>query len=142
MKNQRIKQMVFCLGIFLSLFASFIVGCACVHHGVSAENHAPSCHQTTQATETRQTLNSEQTNQPEKIDLACDCFVKTYQPFIVGKSADLKVQKAIAVLPLLIKPEKFDVISDVTSEKFHFEYYFYNSNYLKNLTPPRAPPVS
>ncbi len=142
MKNQQIKRIAFCLSIFLSLFASSIAACTCGHHQVKAENHAPSCHQTTTETENQQTLNSAQARLSEKIDVNCDCFVKTFQPFVVGKSKNIKAQKNLAVLPLLIKPERFDVTSEVSSAKFHFEYYFYNSNYLKKLTPPRAPPVS
>ena len=142
MKNRRLKQFILSLSIVLSLFASSVsAACACSHHGqMSAENHVASCHQMTMnEPETEQVSGSDEM---PHVDIGCHCFIKTAQPFVVGKSETVKSQKNLAVLPLVSKTEKTSVVAKIAPIKSHFERHFYNSNYLRKLLPARAPPIS
>lgn len=142
MKSRRLQKFILSFGIILSLFASSLAACVCSHHAIAkAKDHAPSCHQTSHKTEQTQAENSEKKNNFPVIEESCNCFVKVSQPFIVGKSENVKAQKTPAILPDQTKVETFELTSKNETAKIHFEYHFYNSNYLKKLTPPRAPPV-
>lgn len=142
MKSRRLQKFILSFGIILSLAASSLAACVCSHHAIAkAEDHAPSCHQTSHQTEQTQAENSETKNAFPVIGESCNCFVKISQPFIVGKSENIKAQKTLAILPDRIKVETFELNSKNETAKIHFEYHFYNSNYLRRLTPSRAPPV-
>ena len=139
MKNWRLKQLALSLSIVLSLFVSSMAACACSHHQSKAETHTPSCHQSSQ--ENQQTVAGDETKPSVQIGIACNCFIKTAAPFAASKFENFKTQKTQAVLIALPKAEKLDLISQSASAKFHRTYYFYNSNYLRKNTPPRAPPA-
>lgn len=142
MKVRRLQKFVLSFGIILSLFVSAFAACACSHHvSAKAEDHAPSCHQTSHENEQSKVDETETENRFPAVSENCNCFVKTSQPFVIGKSENVKIQKVSAVLPVQIKTENYKLISKTETAKVHFEYHFYNSNYLKKLTPPRAPPV-
>lgn len=143
MKSRRPQKFILSVGIIFSLFASSLAACVCSHHALAAkaDDHAPSCHQTSHKSEETITENSETKNNFPAIGENCNCFVKISQPFIVGKSENVKTQKVSAILPVQIKVETFELTSKNESAKIHFEYHFYNSNYLRRLTPPRAPPI-
>lgn len=142
MKYQRIKMTVLSLCVVLSLFASAIAACACPHHQKKSENHNESCHQQmTRETQDSEFSNSNEAAQTSKIDADCACFVKSAQPFVVGKIENVKNQKNSAVLPSIVKFDNRIRISTVTAAKFEREHHFYNSNYLEKLKPSRAPPV-
>ena len=142
MKSRRLQKFILSFGIILSLAASSLAACVCSHHAIAkAQEHAPSCHQTSHKTEQTQAENSETENHFPEIGESCNCFAKVSQPFIVGKSENVKTQKTLAILSVQTKAETLESVSKNESAKIHFEYHFYNSNYLKKLTPPRAPPV-
>ena len=142
MKLQKLQKFILSFGVILSLAASSLASCACSHHAaVKAENHAPSCHQTAPKNLQAETVESDSKNKFPLIEESCNCFVKISQPFIVGKTENVKANKTLAVLPDQIKVETFELTSKNEPSKIHFQYHFYNSNYLKKLTPPRAPPV-
>lgn len=141
MKFRRLQKFILSFGVILSLAASSLAACACSHHAaVKAENHAPSCHQTSHKTGQTQTENSETKNNFPEIGESCNCFVKISQPFIIGKSENVKAKKNPAIPPVEIKAETRETLPENAAAEIHFEYHFYNSNYLKTLTPPRAPP--
>lgn len=142
MKSRRLQKFILSFGIILSLAASSLAACVCSHHAIAkAQEHKPSCHQTSPKTEQTQAENSETKNAFPELGESCNCFAKVSQPFIVGKSENVKTQKSLAILPVQTKVEALESISKNQSAKIHFEYHFYNSNYLRKLTPPRAPPV-
>lgn len=142
MKNQRLQQFVFSLSVVLSLLVSSVSAAHfCLHHGQrSAENHAASCHQMTMNDAENAQVSA--SDEAACVDVGCHCFVKTSQPFVVGKSETVKTQKNLAVLPLVVKTEKAVAVAPIAPIKSHFERHFYNSNYLRKLLPARAPPVS
>ena len=140
MKNLRLGKIILSFGVILSLFAASLAACACSHHApAQVENHAPSCHQTPTNSQSKAAETAEKNKFPTAEE-NCNCFAKVSQPFIVGKSENVKLQKTLAVSPVETKAENHKLIPADETAKIHFEYYFYNSNYLKKLTPPRAPP--
>lgn len=142
MKFRRLRKFILSFGVILSLAASSLAACVCSHHTpIKAEDHVPSCHQTAPKNHQTETIENDSKNRFPVIEESCNCFVKISQPFIIGKSENVKVQKTLAILPAQIKVEIFELTSKKETPKVHFEYHFYNSNYLKKLTPPRAPPV-
>lgn len=142
MKERRLQKFVLSFGIMLSLFVSAFAVCACSHHvSAKAEDHAPSCHQNSHENEQSNVDETETESKFSAVSENCNCFVNNFQPFVIGKSENVKIQKVPAVLPVQINNENYKLISGTETAKVHFEYHFYNSNYLKKLTPPRAPPV-
>lgn len=142
MKSRRLQKFILSFGIILSLAASSLAACVCSHHAIAkAQEHATSCHQISHKTEQNQAENAETKSNFPEIGESCNCFAKVSQPFIVGKSENVKTQKTLAILPVQTKAETLELVSKNDSAKIHFEYHFYNSNYLRKLTPPRAPPV-
>lgn len=140
MRLLKLKQFAASLLVVLALFLSSAAAiCACSHHGTKAEKHVPSCHQV--SPENEQTADTNEIPTSPKLGVACNCFVKTAQPFTVSKSENLKIQKTQAILVALPGAEKLDLIAQTASVKFHYTYYFYNSNYLSKQTPSRAPPA-
>lgn len=141
MKFRRLQKFILSFGVILSLAASSLAACACSHHAaVKAENHAPSCHQIAQKNLHAETTGNDSKNKFPVIEESCNCFVKISQPFIVGKSENVKAKKTPAIPPVEIKAEIRETISENAAAEIHFEYHFYNSDYLKTHTPPRAPP--
>ncbi len=142
MKNQRLQQFILSLSVVLSLFASSVSAAHyCSHHGqTGAENHAASCHQMTM--NDAEYVEVSASDEAVSVDVGCHCFVKISPPFVVGKSETVKIQKNLAVLPLVVKTEKTVVVALIAPVKSHFGRHFYNSNYLLKLLPARAPPVS
>lgn len=142
MKFRQLRKFILSFGLILSLAASSLAACACSHHApVKTENHAPSCHQTAPKNHQTETVESDSKNKFPVVEESCNCFVKISQPFIVGKSENVKAKKTAAILPVEIKAENCEPLSENAAAEIHFEYHFYNSNYLKKLTPARAPPV-
>ena len=139
MKSRRLKKFGISFFIILSLFASSSAACFCSHHQTKTKNPAPSCHQAFHETEEIQFL---ETNHSANIDEACNCFVKNISPFAFSKSESVKTQKSPAALPLLPDAKSSVEISIIPVVTYDYFYHFYNSNYLKRLTPSRAPPVS
>ena len=139
MKKRRLQKFILSFGIVLSLFSSSFAACICSHHApVKAENHAPSCHKTQES----DAAETETENKFSSVSENCNCLVKISQPFVVGKSENVKAEKFLAVLPAQVKAENYKLISENETAKIHLEFYFYNSNYLKNLISPRAPPLT
>jgi hypothetical protein len=142
MKFRQLQKFILNFGMILSLAASSLAACLCSHHAVAkAKDHTPSCHQTAPKNDQTETVENDSKNQFPVVGESCNCFVKISQPFIVGKSENVKAQKTLAILPGQIRAGTFELTSKNETPKMHFEYHFYNSNYLKELTPPRAPPV-
>ena len=142
MKVRRLQKFVFSFGIILSLFSASFAACVCSHHATpKADEHASSCHQNSAQTENSKIAGYDAKSGFPGIEENCSCFTKISQPFTIGKSENVKAQKTLAILPVQIKVDTFESTSKNETAKIHFEYYFYNSNYLKRLTPPRAPPV-
>lgn len=139
MKTSKTAKFGISLLAFIALFvSSSSAACLCSHHQTKTETH--SCHQTSHEDQTKQASESNATNLFEKVEAFCDCF-KDAPPFVLNKSENNKTQKSAALLFKKIEAEiSFDV-SERVSAKFEYSYHFYNSNYLKKFTPPRAPPV-
>lgn len=138
MKSRRLQKFILSFGIILSLCASSLAACLCSHHApTKTEDHVPSCHKKEKSDDAE----SETENKVSSVSENCNCLVKIFQPFVVGKSENVKIQKVLAILPIQIKTENYKFISENETAKVYFEYHFYNSNYLKNLISPRAPPV-
>ncbi len=136
------QKFVLSFGIVLSLLTSALAACACSHHVAAVnENHAPSCHQVSHETEQAEVSETKTANKFPVVSENCNCFVKNVQPSIVGKSENVKTQECPAILPTQIKAENYRSATETDSANVHFEYHFYNSNYLEKLTSPRAPPV-
>ena len=126
----------------LSLLISSLAACACSHHTADgAEEHAESCHQSNHKNEKAEISESETENNFPAVSEDCVCIVKTFQPYVIGKSENVKTQKNLAFLPIQLKAESYNTILEKDTAKVHFAYHFYNSNYLEKLTSPRAPPV-
>lgn len=142
MKSHRLKKFGISFFIVLSLFASSAAACVCSHHQAKPKMSVPSCHQASHENEEVQISESDEAKLSANIDEACSCFVKNASPFVLNKSENIKTQKNPSALPLLPNAEISVGISANPSVKFDYSYHFYNSNYLKKLTPPRAPPVS
>ena len=142
MSFRRLQKFVLSFGIILSLLTSALAACACSHHvSAKTDNHAPSCHQTSHESEKSEVSKNQTENKIPAVSENCSCFVKVVQPFVIGKSENVKTQKILAVLPFQIKTESYKSVVENETAKVHFEYYFYNSNYLEKLTSPRGPPV-
>jgi hypothetical protein len=142
MKFRQLQKFILSFGMILSLAASSLAACVCSHHAVAkAKDHTPSCHQTTPKNHQTETVENDSKSIFPVIEESCNCFVKISQPFIVGKSENVKGQKTLAILPAQIRAETFELTSKNEPPKIYFEYHFYNSNYLEKLIPPRAPPV-
>ena len=77
-----------------------------------------------------------------KVDEVCGCVYGTSQPFVVGKSENVKDQDVLAALPEFPAAKVEIKFVEISFEKIYFTARFYNSNYLKRLSPSRAPPVS
>lgn len=142
MKNRRLQKFILSLGIILSLVTSTLAACACSHHAAGeAQEHTASCHQENHQTEETEISAAEHEKEISAVSENCICVVKTFQPFVVGKSENVKTHKTLAVLPVQIKAERRQPILENETAKVHFAFHFYNSNYLEKLTSPRAPPV-
>ena len=142
MKNLRLKQFGLSLVIVLSLCASSLAACACSHHlNNQAELHTASCHQMADEVEHSTASPENSPEQVARISDGCSCFVKTLQPVVVSKTENIKPQKNSAILPSLPKPEKIETALEIPPVISAFTLHFYNSNYLRKLTPARAPPV-
>ena len=142
MKSCRLKKLGISFFVVLSLFVSSAAACACSHHQAKPKMSAPACHQASHEAEEIQISESDEAKSSANVDEACNCFVKNASPFVLNKSENIKTQKNPAALPLLPNGEISVEISAITSVKFDYFYHFYNSNYLKKLTPSRAPPIS
>ncbi len=138
-RNRRLKQFGMSLVIVMSLFASTFAACAC--RRADMEDHTFSCHQMTGAMEESPNLSTDEAKKFTNISENCNCFAKISQPFVVNKSADFKSQKHPAILFSMPKVENTNLILTIVSVKTSFANRFYNSNYLRKLTPARAPPV-
>ena len=141
MKNRQLKQFWIVSFAVFALLLSSIAACACFHHQhqTSAETFfsTADCHHSAEMSE----MESSDEGSVSKIDDSCNCVYGTSQPFVAGKSENVKDQKVFAFLPEFpaIKVERKFV--EISFEKTEFTAHFYNSNYLKTLTHARAPPV-
>src|SRR5688500_16569863 len=85
----RTKQIMTSLVTIISLFVSAVSACACTHH-VPAEKavEVSSCHGSShEAVETK----VESERRAGSLEPACNCFVKTPAPAIVGKSNEKRI---------------------------------------------------
>lgn len=139
MKITKTAQFSISLLMFIALFvSSSSAACLCSHHQKKTETH--SCHQTSNEAQTKQISKSNTDELYEKIEAFCGCFKNSLPP-VQNKSENNKTQKKAAPLFNKIEPEIGFDISERVSTKFDYCYHFYDSNYLKKLTSPRAPPV-
>ena len=142
MKERRLQKFILSFGIILSLLTSALAACACSHHASGgAKEHAESCHQANQKIVETEISESDTQNSLPAVSENCICLAKTFQPFVAGKSENIKTQKTLAILPIQIKAENSQSVLENEPAKVHFTHHFYNSNYLEKLTSPRAPPV-
>jgi hypothetical protein len=139
MRTSKTAKFGISLLMLIALFVSSVsAACLCSHHQTKAETH--SCHQTAHEDQTKQVSKSSAENLFEKIEAFCSCL-KNAPPFVLNKSENNKTEKNAALVFNKIEAELSFDVSEQALTKFEYSYHFYNSNYLKKLTPPRAPPV-
>ncbi len=134
MKNTKPLELgiAFCLAI--SLLASAVSACTCLHHQPVKAADEHSCHNET--AETAESDNSsDQTH--ELSGAGCSCF--EIVPKLPAKSESPKLKKHAATnsteSPLL-----FTVVSNVVVSLHTFAKPLYLSDSFYNISPPRGPP--
>jgi hypothetical protein len=139
MRTSKTAKFGISLLMLIALFVSSAsAACLCSHHQTKTETL--SCHQTSHEDQTKKVSESNAVDISHKIKAFCDCF-KNAPPFALNKSENKKTEKNAALVFNKIEAELSFDVSEQVSTKFEYSYHFYNSNYLKKLTPPRAPPV-
>lgn len=133
-KTELIKASI--LLVVMLFVSSSAAACICSHH--QAETHSPH-HQIAHEHPADQISEADEANIFGKIDEACICY-KDASTFLSNKPENNKTQKNFAVLTEQTEAEQLFEVSENASAKSDYFYHFYNSNYLRKLTPSRAPP--
>lgn len=140
MKNQRLKQIAFSLGIVLSLFASSISACVCLHHYEEVSAVKVSCHEhsTMPMMENRDADSAEKFQNVISENECCRCV--QFAPKVFSKSDILKVEKQTAKIFSLAPVEIGLVAQPFAANPPDYVKPFYLSDSVYNIKSPRAPP--
>lgn len=140
MKKLKFLQYLTGLLVILSLFASSVIACDCAHHQEKLETKiSSSCHDESSAHSDNH-QNNEKSKDSTNIVCESVCVCVASPPQASVKSEILKIEKQIAVIPVIIKAASFFQLSPQIV-KISFEKSDFLTDSFYSLTPGRAPPT-